>query len=357
MVLSVRVPKSFGEEYRQELWNLGLIDPHYEISSEGDYLYLPLKEEIQDEDIEFIEESIQQNREKEEKIQILDKKLSKKTKEPKSLKDALYGKIPDEKISSTPSSFDIIGDIAIIDIPEDLTYEKMVIGKALKKVHKNVETVLRPTSNVVGEFRTRNYEVIAGKEDTKTVHREHGCVYRIDVSKAFFSPRLSTERKIVSNQVREGEVVFDMFAGVGPFSILIAKERDVDTIYAVDKNPYAVEMLKENIKLNNVEDIVNPIHGDIREVAPSYSNKADRAIMNLPFKSGDFLYEAFELVSGGGIIHYYDIREEEDLFKGAERHIREIAYEKNRDFKIISKRVVRSYSPGVWNIAIDLRIE
>ena len=148
-------------------------------------------------------------------------------------------------LAKVPQAFDIIGDIVVIDIPPQLKAYQNLIGEAILQTQKNVTTVLAKASDISGVFRVRDYDFIAGEHKTQTIHREFGCQYHVDIAKAYFSPRLSHEHERVAAQVQEGEAVVDLFAGVGPFSVLIGKRNPAAKVYAVDLNPDAVELLKD----------------------------------------------------------------------------------------------------------------
>jgi tRNA (guanine37-N1)-methyltransferase len=171
----------------------------------------------------------------------------------------------------------------------------------------------------------------------------------MDLAKVYFSPRLSTERKRVVDQVTDLEFVVDMFAGVGPFAIPVAKRAMY--VVAVDKNPAAYEYLEKNIRLNHVKNIEAACM-DTRDL--KLPQQADRVIMNLPHSAFDFLDKAFELVRSGGIIHYYDIRPETEIFEGIIGKVRSKASDCGCLIEILNKRIVRSYSPHEYNIVMDI---
>ncbi len=347
---SLKVPKKEGEKARKLLKKLDLINHNYKISKDKKNIYLPIKGEIKEENKQKIRKEIR-------KPSFVEKKLQQKNKKPNNLDDVLKNQLNEKELNLVPSSYDIIGDIAVIELSEELLKKKKLVGEALMEVHKNIETVLLQKSPVTGEFRVKDLKVIAGENKTKTIHKEHGSKFIVDLKKVFFSPRLSHEREVIMEQVKEKEKVFDMFAGVGPFSIIIANKKKPKKVYAVDKNPEAIKLLQKNIELNNLENKIKAIQGDIKKIAPKYKNSSDRAIMNLPFKSGSFLLEAMELIKkSGGIIHYYDIRDEENLFDDAIKKIQEKAQKIGYDTEILNKRIVRSYSPKTWNIAIDVKL-
>ncbi|MFE3845866.1 class I SAM-dependent methyltransferase family protein [Thermoplasmatota archaeon] len=223
------------------------------------------------------------------------------------------------------------------------------------KAHKNIKTVCR-IDPVSGELRIRNLSIISGSKNTETIHNEFGLKYNIDVSKAYFSPRLATERMRITNLVKPEEVIVDMFTGVAPFSINIAKYANPRKIYAIDKNKYAIEYAKKNIRINNVLDKIEVIHSDAKKVDDilnEKNEKANRIIMNLPFSAKSFLPYAFKISKEKIIIHYYDIIKEEDI-NNRIKELKKIA--KVNKYKIINFNIrkIKTYSPREFYICIDI---
>ena len=163
----------------------------------------------------------------------------------KALESVLTPKESDELIAA----FDQIGDIIIVRIPDSLLGKKKLIGQTLLEEVKIARSVFYQSSPVEGDFRTRNLEILAGEDSTETEYKEFGCRFKVDVANAFFSPRLSTERERIANLIQEGEAVVNMFAGVGMFSIMAAKQKKC-TVYSIDINPIASKLCKKNIELN-----------------------------------------------------------------------------------------------------------
>ncbi len=223
------------------------------------------------------------------------------------------------------ASFDIVGDIAVIKYREGIDYMK--VAEEIVKRHKNIKNVA-VDYGVEGNYRIRKIKLILGNT-TETIHREFGIKIKVDISKVYFSPRLATERWRVVEDVKDGETIFDMFTGCGPFSIIIAKYREVQ-IYSCDINPYAIEYLKENIKLNKVRGIT-PILGDSKKIIENIP-EVDRIIMNLPHASYEYLPQAVKKIKKGGKINYYEIldkenKREEDLYALMENLGRKIIIE------------------------------
>ncbi len=262
--------------------------------------------------------------------------------------------LPEEKIISPEDllgfrpSFEVVGDIAMV---EDQDAER--VAAALRSTSKSIKTVIAPISDVEGEFRTRRFRHVAGEARTVTLHKEHGLRYKVDLEGAYFTPRLGTERLRIAGQVSPGDVVLDMFAGVGPFALLLAK-KGADVI-AMDKNPVAVKYLRENALLNKVNNIVI-LEGDAAELALPYVGRADHVIMNLPHSASAFLLPAMRAVKPDGMIHYYCIAPEDDLFRD-EALIRKAAEEVGASGEVLYKEIVRSYAPHRSNVVIDFRVK
>ncbi|MDX1442107.1 MAG: class I SAM-dependent methyltransferase family protein, partial [Nitrosopumilaceae archaeon] len=221
------------------------------------------------------------------------------------LKKALESILSSQESEELISAFDQIGDIIIVRIPDSLLSKKKIIGETLLKEVKIVKSVFYQASPVEGDFRTRNLEILAGENRTETEYKEFGCRFKVDVANAFFSPRLSTERERIANLIQEGEIVVNMFAGVGMFSIMAAKQKKC-TVYSIDINPIASKLCEKNIQLNKLSGEVISINGEASEVIDSQlDGKADRTLMLLPEKSDEFLDSAIKATKNGGIIHYY----------------------------------------------------
>lgn len=309
----LKVPKRDGEKVKKALIEQGLLVSGLKIARDKTYVYFPVKEGIPGYDT-------------------VDITFEKKEKHPESLQK--FGL----------RSFDIIGDIALVDIPEELEEEKGKIVTALL-ARKPIHTVVQ-RSPVNGEFRTRACQHLGGDQKSETIHTEYGLKFKVDINNVYFNPRLSTERLRVAQKVNPGEVIIDMFCGVGPFSLMIAQYSDAEKIYAIDINPKAVALLKENIKLNKITNVI-PILGDAKEEIKRIGN-SDRIIMNLPQKSFLFLPEALQ---HSGVIHYYritaDVQGEID---------RIIALGNTMDILLtgVQYRTVKSYAPDMELYRIDI---
>lgn len=229
-------------------------------------------------------------------------------------------------------------------------------------IHKNVKAVLAQTSPVRGDFRLRKLEYVAGENRTATVHRESGCVFLVDLEGCYFSPRLSHERMRIAQRVQKGEVVVNMFAGVGSFSIVIARHTDAKRIYSVDVNPSAVQCMEENVRMNMAYGRVMPMLGDAREIIKEkLQHVADRVLMPLPEKAFEYLPCALlALKETGGWIHYYDsehARKTENPVEKVELKVVERLKNLGVVFEIPTKRVVRTTGPNWYQVTLDISVK
>ena len=270
----------------------------------------------------------------------------------KTLEDVLSEKESEELFSA----FDQVGDIIIIRIPDALLSKKEIIGKKLLEQVKTAKSVFYQASSVEGDFRTRDLEILAGENKTETEYKEFGCRFIVDVEKAFFSPRLSTERDRIADLVQEGETVINMFGGVGMFSIIAAKRKKC-TVYNIDINPIAAKLCEKNIELNKLAGKVISIHGDATKIIEEkLQDKGDRVLMLLPERSDEFLDSAILTAKNDGIIHYYSHIHADDKSKASklsEKHYSEITPVKSN---ILDSKIVRAVGPRYYQTVIDVRI-
>ena len=206
-----------------------------------------------------------------------------------------------ERVSS---GVDVIGDIAIVRLKDFTQREKRKVGRTLMEEMKNVHAVFDQEGGIEGEHRLRNLKHLYGERRTLTMHRENGCIFRVDVAKCYFSPRLSTERLRIAELVGPKERVLNMFAGVGPFSVPIAKLAGA-RVASCEINEYAAGLHEENNKLNKVDGLVSVFAMDADDLPGRLRVKFDRVLMPHPSLADKFLPTAIRLSKKGGLIHYY----------------------------------------------------
>jgi len=323
------------------------------IQQAEDYLYIPLIKKPLPADVEELEKKLPE-------FEISTHQFHERAKRHYSLLDVLEDKLPPHLLATVPRAIDFVGEIAVVEIPPELERHKGMIGEAIINVHKQVHTVLAKSGAVEGVYRLREFEVIAGAGETETIHKEYGRSYHVDLAKAYFSPRLSHEHDRVASIVKEGETIIDMFAGVGPFSILIAKRHENVRVYAIDVNPDAIALLKRNLKENRVEQKVTPILGDADQIiGERLSGIADRVIMNLPERAIEYVDSACEtLKREGGIVHYYDFTNTPNPLETARVRLIEAVEKTSRNIKkILFARKVRAIAPYAWQVVVDAEIK
>jgi tRNA wybutosine-synthesizing protein 2 len=268
------------------------------------------------------------------------------------LRAALQGILTDEELRLLPRGFERIGHIAIISLPRELLRRAQDIANALLSL-KDVRTVALREGAVSGRERRPNLRVIAGDPSTETIHRENHCTFKLDVARVMFSSGNVYERGRLPELVREGEVIADLFAGIGQFSIPIAKHARPGKIYATELNPVAYEYLCENIRINRVGHIVRPLLGDCAEVAPR--GVADRVIMGLLHVTHQYLPLAIQVLKPeGGTIHYHESVPSKLRFERPVKRVIEAAG--GREVEILNKRVVKRYAPRVDHVVLDVRV-
>ncbi|MGQ9479039.1 MAG: class I SAM-dependent methyltransferase [Thermoproteota archaeon] len=341
------VKKQDGEKALKSLRAKNLLERGFLLKKRNDFLIIPLTREISLGELkelgvsgEIVFEEFDKSVERQDPLSILRSVLS------------------DYELRLVPRSFDVIGDICILQLPPELYEHRRIVGEAFLKAMRNIRIVLNKVEPLSGEYRVGGYEVLAGRGSTETIHREHGCIFKLDVSKVFFTPRLSAERIRVASAVREGEVICDLFAGIGPFSIVIAKRNPSVRVYACDINPDAYRYLVENIRLNKVEDRVKAFHGDARKLSGRELKKiADRVIMNLPMGSETYLDAAYNtLKNSGGIIHLHVfINKGEDSverYLNVKNSLKELGYWP----RLLSSRRIREVGPYKYHWGFDIEV-
>lgn len=335
--LAVRVPRERGEEVRQRLRGMGLLRPDLQPLQEGASLLLPVQAEARDALLGF--------------------PLTTAEFEAQQGKQAPYqelARLPPALKALLPSSFDVVGDIVVVRLPAELRPHAGEVGRALLEAHTGCRTVLLD-EGVHGPERIRRVRPVAGQPRTRTLHREHGLVLEVDLAASYFSPRLATEHARVAEQVRQGEVVLDMFAGVGPFALLIAKLGKAQRVYAVDVNPDAVQAIEANARRNKLHDRVRAVLADADRFAQSVAGQCDRVVMNLPHSAEAHWEQALLACKPRAVVHYHRILErgQEDAHLAA---LQQRALQAGWQAQPRERRVVRDYSPTQHHVAFDVEV-
>lgn len=279
----------------------------------------------------------------------------------KRLRKTLSTVLSPEDMGKIYNSFDVVGDIAIIRLPSTSQVNAQTAAKAIMRRHRNVKTVLLQASPVAGDLRLRRLTHVAGENKTSTVHREFSCSFSVDMAKCYFSPRLSHERMRIAKKVKPDETVVNMFAGVGCFSIMIAKYANPAKVFSIDVNPVAIRFMQENIRLNRVYGKIMPLLGDSKKLIHSRLQRvADRVLMPLPEKALGYLPCALSaLKASGGWIHYYGLEHAKKTESPAEKvklKVAEALDVLGVDFEVPFVRVVRSTGPNWFQLVADIHV-
>jgi len=256
------------------------------------------------------------------------------------------------------NSFDIIGKIAVLQIRElQKKNEKKTADKILKS-NKNIKSVYGKYK-ITGRLRLPKLKWLAGTKDTETMHKESGCLMKIDVKTCYFSPRLSNDRIEMAKKVKKNEIVLVMFSGIAPYALVIAKLSKAKKIYCIELSREASKYARENVRLNKFKNI-EVLQGDVKRIVPKLAKnkiKFDRIIMARAQLKYDFLKEAFLAAKSGTIIHFYDFLKDEEFPKKAVEKINEAAKKSGRKIKIIGWKKVREIAPYKYHVRIDFRIK
>jgi tRNA (guanine37-N1)-methyltransferase len=268
------------------------------------------------------------------------------------------GRVEMRLVSGDPaaleSGIDVIGDIAIVKLRPGTEAKEAGFAHAILSEMKSVKCVYGQEGGIEGDFRLRKLRHLAGEERTRTLHKENGIRLRLDVETCYFSPRLSTERLRIAGQVDKGERVLNMFAGVGPYSILIAKRARV---WSCELNDAAFKFHLENNRLNKVEDRVDMMEGDAMLLPAELGDGMlfDRILMPHPSQANLFLQAAVSMLAPGGLVHYYRHVSGEDVAE-AEGSLRGEVGRLAPAVRISSVRKVRLIGPRYIELVADLRL-
>ncbi|MGD8565171.1 MAG: class I SAM-dependent methyltransferase family protein [Candidatus Bathyarchaeota archaeon] len=350
-VICIEVPKSHGEKAIDLLKRLEILNNELKIERNESHIYIPIKEQTEKEKLQDAKEQIPGSK-------ILSRDFLIRKKHTPQLYESLRKFIPPHLVNRIPHSIDFIGDIAVLEIPSDLDQFSTRIGKVILETHIKIRTVLEKNSAIHGTYRIRKFKVIAGERKTHTIHKEHGCIYHVDLAKTYFSPRLSHEHHRVASLVHEGETIIDLFSGVGPFAILIAKTHKTAKIYAIDINPEAIKLLKKNIRKNKVENRIEPILGDAMQAVKHQRTKtADRVIMNLPEKAKDYIEIACQAIKPkGGVLHFYCFTSPTNTVDDTIQYLERTIKNSDRKIEKIKSRRVRNTAPHEYQVVFDVKI-
>ncbi|MEM4263402.1 MAG: class I SAM-dependent methyltransferase family protein [Candidatus Woesearchaeota archaeon] len=272
-----------------------------------------------------------------------------------TLKQALEKKLSKNELNFVPSSFDVVGSIAILEIPDELKKKEKLVAKELMNLFKQVKTVVKKSGIHYGKYRRQKLTVLAG-ENTKIAEcRESGIILKVDLEKCYFSSRLGSERLRIAQQVKPGEKVLVMFSGVAPYPLVIAKNSRADSVVGVELNPVAHKFALQNVALNKLGHKITLFKGDVTKVVPKFKEKFDRIVMPMPKTALTFLKTAFKAAKKGTIIHFYGFGRE-DEFPGIVEKIKKECKKYKKKCKILKVVKAGQYAPYVFRVCVDFRL-
>ncbi|MFT4303307.1 MAG: class I SAM-dependent methyltransferase [Candidatus Woesearchaeota archaeon] len=273
---------------------------------------------------------------------------------PLKLKEILAKKLTKKEMEFLTSSFDIVGDIVIIEIKQELLKKEKIIGEAILLMHKNITTVCKRAGLHSGKYRTQKLKIIAGKRTKETIHKESGCRIKLHVEKCYFSVRSGTERLRIASLIKSNEDILVMFSGVAPFICVIGKNSKYNAMTGIELNPVAHKYALENVIQNKIKN-TTLINGDVRKEVFNLKKKYNRIIMPLPRTAEEFLDSALVVAKKGTLIHLYGFLNENEF---EEYKVKIIQICKNNGFKIKILGIVKcgQFSPKVFRICVDFQI-
>ena len=266
------------------------------------------------------------------------------------IREILSRELPGELVELLPKHWVRIGDVLILPLRPELEPYRERIARIYAEV-LGVKTVLRK-GRISGEFRETNYEVLYGG-DTVTVHVENGIRYKLDVARIMFSPANVKERVRMAKVAMPGELVVDMFAGIGHLSLPMAVHGGARVI-AIEKSPYTFRFLVENIELNGVQDRMTAYNIDNRDFPGE--NIADRVLMGYVVTTHEFIPKALQIAKDEAIIHYHNTVPERLMPGEPFETFRRIAREHGYDAEKLDERIIKRYAPGIWHVVVDVRV-
>ena len=276
------------------------------------------------------------------------------------LKEKLKDKLSEDLLEILPSGFQATGDIALLNLKPELLKYKKEIAQAFKEIFPRFKTICNKTGEIKGTFREPQIEILLGKE-TEAINKESGCLFKFDVTKLMYSKGNQSEKRRIASQVKPGEVIVDMFAGIGYFTLPISKLAKPKLVYSIELNPNAFYYLNENLKLNKINN-VKTFNADSRvqvEELIKQGVKADRVVMGYLPEPKEFLEQAMKIVKNKGIIHYEAIvneKEHDKSVKEIESRIKMAAEKLKKQIKIIKINKVKDYAPHLSHCTFDVQI-
>lgn len=325
-----------AQQVKEELLSLGYIDHSFQPLKEEGNIYFPVTNAYKG---ESVEKQVQKRKEKTGAL---------------PFKETLQKILNAEELEIVKTAYEVVGNIAIIEVPEEIEDKEKEIGESLLQSNPLLKTVLKKSSRHDGVYRTQKMTTIAGKDTKVATYKENNCTITFNVEQVYFSARLSTERKRISQMVKEGEDVLVMFSGAAPYPCVIAKNTGAKKIIGVEINRKGHEYALKNLNQNKIKN-VKLFCGDVRVVVPQLQMTFDRIIMPLPKTAEEFLDVALPVAKKGCVIHlyaFYHIDEFEKAHEEIERYCKKFG----REYKILSTTKCGQHAPRTYRICVDVEV-
>ena len=328
------VPRHRGEALRRALLEGGLLRTDLEILREGDRLALPLV------DGRAVPDGMGELGEREFG--------SLRSPGPTDYRNLL--ELPTEEAQRLPRSFDVVGDVVLIRIPDEFAARAPEIGRALLTFVPGAR-IVGADHGVHGPERRRSLEGIAGSGAWRTRHRENGIDIEVDLEQAYFSPRLAREHARVAAAVGHGDRVYDLCCGVGPFSLTIARDGRAREITALDSNPAALALLRASLARQKFATSVSVVGGPVEAFTPS-AEAVERVILNLPLEGIKYLPSVARTVARRGRFYYYEVTPRAEFERRGEAVVGKL--DRPEEWTVVDQHVVHPYSPSADLVAFVL---
>jgi tRNA (guanine37-N1)-methyltransferase len=333
-MLCIKVPLRQAEHVKDELIKNNLLSKDYAVAKDKEFIYFPVKKKFK------------------AKYDFKYKFLRKKNLQT-DLKSSLTTKLSQNDLKFLRKSMDIIGNIAILEIPTELEKKEKLIAKEVLQINKNIKTVLKKGRHE-GVYRVQRLGYLAGEKTKEAVYKENNVILKLDVEQVYFSPRLSSERKRIMQLIKKPEEVLVMFSGCGPYVCVIAKNTPAQRVDGVEINPAAHNYALQNILLNKLSN-AGVFLGDVKNIVSKLNRKYDRIIMPLPKSAADYLDVAFSVSKKGTIIHFYDFQKEGEFEKSAEK-VRKACKLAGKKCKILGITKCGQSSPREFRVCVDFEL-
>eukprot|EP01127_Copromyxa_protea_P002152 TRINITY_DN12042_c0_g1_i1.p1 TRINITY_DN12042_c0_g1~~TRINITY_DN12042_c0_g1_i1.p1 ORF type:complete len:385 (+),score=63.48 TRINITY_DN12042_c0_g1_i1:1-1155(+) len=253
-----------------------------------------------------------------------------------------------------------IAGVEVKDSPQDVLDAFNQPG-----LYSDVRCILIQRGVIQGELRKPVTDQYTLGTSTETIHVENSVKYKFDVQRVMYSPGNGTERIRIARLPLSttGEIVVDMFCGLGYFSLPLAKfhPENVQKLIAIEKNPTSFHYLQQNVVLNKLSKVVFPVLGDNREVAREYEGAADRILMGYLPNTYDYIESALKFAKTNSVvnIHYHHLCQKEEFKTLALQHFNDVLERLPNNpwcVRVVDFVKVKSYAPKIFHCCADLQL-